>query len=322
MLNDLPFQNFFLGQLLKLVLLSVLFVGCSEKGTKPEDPSIIDVSLLAELETKYNTYLELYPQVQDASGFIESDHCDALLFTALLGSVSDTGIDMHAAEISPGKWTRRPLLNGIDTCYPENSKSSISRDMLLGLMWWAWQTKNLSVAEDLWEYGQSHSWIMGEGDISRTFFTPNSQATLAELIYRLGGEDHYITRAIPVTLTETDGYQRHLTMLTILLRAEMIGRISDFNLVREAYKSQPRNALVGFLRAKYSNVTYDETIKLLLNTELFPLDRLPTVQDRLDPWLWNRDDGKDWLPGEGDHVHSGGDFLFIAHLILKTFSIN
>jgi len=295
-------------------------VGCSKPG-KPQPPVITNPALIDRLEAKYNTYLDLYQDQQDSHGFILSDACDSLLFTGLLGAVLPEGIDIHAAEKTPGEWTRRPLVDGKDTCYPDNSKSSISRDMLLGLQWYAWGNKNLRILKNLWDYGTEHTWVMGKGAPSRILFTPNAQALLAEGIYRLGGTDHFIARAIPVVRGKNEGFQAHLDYLSILLRAEYEGKMDadSLSLMGHHLNRQPRNSLVSYIYHRYTDGVYDQAVNTLLDSQLFPEDRLPTSADRKTPWLWERDDGPNWKPRIGGDVHShpGGDFLFMAHLILR-----
>ena len=305
------------GWLLSLVTSLAFLAGCSNEGEKAP-PSVTDPALVDALEAKYYTYLDLYTSQQDQNGFIDFKACDALLFTGLLGSVLPEGIDIKAAEKTPGEWTRRPLVNGVDTCYPENSASTISRDMLLGLQWYTWKNQRLDIAEDLYSYGEDNNWIMGKGDASRIFFTPGSQATLAEQIFRLGGENKFIKRSIPQIITESNtGFRQHLDILGIHLRADMTGKAENFNVVISAANRQPRNGYYQYVRARYSDGVYDSAIAPLLNSQLFPEDRLPTSADRKAAWLWQRDDDSDWQPSADGKTHSGGDFLFLAHQILK-----
>lgn len=161
---------------------------------------------------------------------------------------------------------------------------------------------------------------MGQGAPSRIFYTPSSQATLAELIYRLGGEDHYIARAVPQVIAKNDGFAAHLDMAAILLRADMTGRIQNFDIVEYHFKRQPRNSFYSFLYHRYTDGNMDNAIRGLLDESLFPADRLPTSADRKAAWLWQRDDGPDWQPRAGvPHTHSGADFLFLAALILEKY---
>ena len=306
------------GLSLLLATWSGLFIGCSKPG-KPVPATVTNPFLVDELEEKYHRYKELYSSQQDASGYISSRECDSLLFTGLLGAVLPEGIDIRAAEKSPGEWTRRPLVDGKDTCYPESSKSTISRDMFTGLFWYAWRNQRLDILEDIWDYGVDNSWVMGSGAPSRIYLTPNARGTLAEAIYRLGGDDHFI-RSAPQVRGRTVGVEAVLDYLSIQMWAEMRGGIHEGELDLMAHHAQrePRNALARYIHSKYTDGIQDAALKVLLDTSLFPEDRLPTTLDRGEPFLWIRDDGKDWQPKAGEvHTHPGADFLYVAHMILK-----
>lgn len=268
------------------------------------------------LKKKYKTYLSLLPSVQDSNGFIDINHCDSLLFSGLLGTI--TKVNIEAARDSNGMWHRRPL-NYI-SCYPNHSKSTISRDMFIGLLWDIWKNQKLELAENLFNNGKENDWIMGEGLISRIYFTPGLQSTLAEVIYQLGGTNH-IERHIPVLIGKgNDGFAAHLDILHVLLRAELKGgKTEHLDVINQHYKRNPNNALFTYAHHKYTDGVQDETIDILLSDKLFPSDRLPTDCDRREGWIWQRDMGDDWEPKRdcNGYTHSGGDFLLVAKLVLE-----
>lgn len=298
----------------------VSLIGCGRDGDKAPQPPSTSPELVDKLLLKHQTYLNLYPSKQDAYGFIESNHCDATLFTGLLGAVQPQGIDFTSAKKDDGSWTRRPLVNGQDTCYPDNSKSTISRDMFVGIMWYIWKNKRLDLAEEIYRYGEENSWVMGQGAPARIVFMPGNQADLAEMIYKLGGQDRPITRSIPQFIGKTTGFAAQLDVLSILLRADMKGYVENFDIIEYHYNRNPDNALFSYVYHKYTDGNYNKTIESLLNPNWFPDNRLPSRADRKNPWLWERDKGSDWLPDSDTwrhgEVHSGGDLLFISSLIL------
>lgn len=314
----------------KFLSLLIMFLAgsCAKKGESDKPPL---VPLRSILEAKVAKYSEFSMNERDQYGFILSKDCDSTLFTGLYNTVPGLGVELLAARNSDGQWFRRPLVDGKDTCYPHHSASTISRDMLLGVLWSAWRNKDLSMAEDLWNYGVSHDWNMGQGDFSRTFFTTRMQGILAELIYRLGGTDHKNARAY-VSITKplildfrrgNKGFQAHLDVLSILLYSEMRGfiKVDDKRILSIHNKRSSRNALFSYAYRKYTDGDYSVAVSLLLNPELFPDDRLPNKGDHKEPWLWQRDDGDDWLPHKDpsrhSEIHPGGDFLFVANLILS-----
>jgi hypothetical protein len=301
------------------------FLGGCGHSNKPSPPQ---ARLADQLLVKYNKYKELYKEEQDKYGFIESSHCDALLWTGLLGSVLPEGIDITAARLWDGRWTRRPLFDGRDTCYPGGSRSSISRDMFTGLMWYMWRNKRLDLAEDLWQYGKANDWVMGKGAASRIVFMPGNQADLAEMIYRLGGKNRPISKNIPQFRTKNTGFPAHLDALAILLRAEMLGEMDKSSLALMKHHSErvPENSFFSYIYHKYTDGNYDQAIKTMLNEKYFPSDRLPTKGDRWETWLWQRDPGVWWdkvpnAPDQEGIKHAGGDLLFVAHLILSDLGM-
>ena len=305
-------------------LFSLLVTTCGTSGAK--QGTVTQEDLLPVLIEKTEIYKSLVASKQDSSGFIESDHCDALLFTSLLrASTSSLAVDLYSARSSANKWFRRPMVTpDVDPCYPDHSKSSISRDMFTGVLWYAWRVKDVQMLEDLWDYGIENTWVMGDGDASRTVMTVNMQGLLARTIYRLGGTDHPIARAYPAVYTKAQtGFQAHLTVLAILLQGELDKEVSDSNLgiLKHHAEREPRNSLFRYGYAKYSDGDLTDAIITLIDSTLFPKETLPTSKDRKTPWLWERDSGSDWqeAPGEVD-IHSGGDFLFMASLILEEFN--
>ncbi|MEM4379355.1 MAG: hypothetical protein QXL01_01530 [Thermoplasmatales archaeon] len=292
----------------------------------PTKKSHIDPNLIKKLRK----YIILIRKHQDEHGFIETDECDSVLFSGLI-SIADLKINLKAARDEDGMWHRRPLI--YPECWrPESNKgSTISRDMLLGVLWHIWVTQNLKMAEELWDYGIKNSWIMGYGDISRIYLTPGLQATLADIIYKLGGKNHRLTRAIPQMWSkENRGYAFHLDLLHIELRAQVMGGMTDDMLLilNNYYSREPMNPLVQVLYAKYISGNGAKASELLMREDWFPSDRLPTEKDRYARWLPERsyyqEDGSispDYLPGSGEKSHSGGDLIFCAQLLLDWFDL-
>lgn len=299
---------------LLLALCFSLTLSSCGREIKPASP--IASEQIPALQQKYEKYLAIVSSHQDAYGFIDTDACDSLLFSALVG-VSESIVNIEKARDSDGRWHRRPDVYA--ECYPDSSASSISKDMLLGLMIYIWEQKRLDLARDLFQYGEDHNWVMGEGDPSRTNLSPGLQATLAELIFRMGGENHEAYRSIPAIFSGgQDGYQAHLEVLHINLRAELVNSITerDLTIVKKYYQKNPANGLFTFVYHKYTDGDQSETIAILMDEKLFPSDRAPSARDRGTEWLWQRD-LDDWAPKDSDETYSGGDFVFLAAMLLR-----
>lgn len=297
------------------------------------------------------------------SGFIEAHECDSLLFTGLTGCVPGVKVSIYSAfEPKTKTWRRRPLHLGqcYDPTHPQNRKpfwtrfkefnksrkdkhfllsngktdwertsklllkksSTISRDMLTGLAWYAWHNKKLDISEQVISYALKNWGMMGEGDITRINILPGMFSTFCWISYKLGGPSRAWARWIPGDTGNKGliGYQAHLQVLHILLRKELEGRISSNN--KKALQAhaarEPKNPLF-----QHSVGENDKAIEILSDVSLWPEDRLPNSKDRKEPWILQRDHGKDWKPcmEKEEHTHSGGDFIFVYYLIQRKYLV-
>lgn len=304
-------------RLFKFVLLFLLF-SCGEPVKKAEQTTTKDVR--AELIEKYDLYYDLSLAHRDENGFIETDKCDSLLFTSLYGII-DSSINIEAAKNDDGRWFRRPLSK--PCLINKDTDSTVSRDMFVGLLWFIWEHRRLDLAEELFNYGKQHNWVMGVGEATKLYFTPTLQATLAQIIYKFGGGSYPEKDLYDFTDQFWDksviGFEAHLQVLHILLRGQIVGKISTFSLdvLKYHYNRNKFNALFSYALHTYTDGNYQEAIQLLLNEQWFPASRLPTSKDRKESWLFQREFGVDWSPSNLESKeHSGADFLFLSHLIL------
>jgi hypothetical protein len=287
-----------------LYLLILLIYAC---GTEKRD-AVRTVDTFPDLQTqKDDVYLKKAKRVQDKYGWIETDKCDALLFTGLAYASGLKGVDLLAGREPDGRWQRRPQGN----CYGF-IQGSTSRDMLIGLMWAAYATGNEEILNDLYEYGKEHNWKMGDGDIDTVYLTPNFVNTLRVLI----GKSANLPE---IWIDPQKDHQRHVVALNIILRGEKQGHINDqmLHLLRVFRNKQPKNALFHYGVHRFSDGDQASAISILRDESIFPADRLPTSRDRCGRWAWERREWSDnWLPcPEEKNTHSGGDFTFILMLL-------
>lgn len=268
------------------------------------------------LDQKNLTYLSLIKKQQDSDGFIESQECDSLLFSGLVGCVPGIQVNIEAAyDRASGQWHRRPCSK---PCFPEHSKSTISRDMLLGVLWYSYFNKRLDISEQIIKYALKNLFIMGQAvdiktKLGRCLITPGLLSTAAWVSYKLGGPSRPWLRYIPqVESKSVVGFQAHLSVLHILLRNTLTGKEDNLDVIKKHYDRNPNNPLFCI-----ANKKYEEAEKSLMNDDLWPSDRLPTNQDRREPWLLQRDHGKDWWPDASSEVktYSGGDLIFCCWLL-------
>lgn len=273
-------------------------VGCRKReGVSDADRQAI--------QSKYQTYLTLATEKEKSHGWLYLD-CDGLLFSSLSAWAGvDSAID--AAKQRPGVWWRRPDEN----CYPEESKSEISRDMITGLVWWLYSEKKASDIKDIYKLCR-YSGFLGLGDKSRTKCTPNIYSTLSVAYKGLTGVELGWSGVAVTRTTKMTGYEVHLTALQIAFRKMVTGGLSKTN---EAWlyrrlRYNPSNAILL--------TTWGDGAaagQVLLREDLFPSGRLPNSHDRCEQWLWQRDEGE-WEPCPDYEEYRGGDFLFAAKLLL------
>jgi hypothetical protein len=294
-----------------LALISAVLVVSCGKNINPKAPLFVEKSTLIE---KQVTYLELIEKHRGPSGWIKDYDCDGLLFNSIAKVSGVEGIDLHKA-FDGDRWYRSPSKD----CYPDRSKSTISRDMLLGVLLYSAITRDSSIPESLLAYGEENGWMMGEGVISRTWFSFNLRRISAEIIKLVTGNELDKYLKIPLIVTGTkEGYQAHLESLILLIKGEW-GSLDqlDFLAVRSYYRRNPDNAVFSYLYHRYADGDFSGTVRTLLDEGLFPSDRLPTNRDRCTEYLWQREKGVDWQPCEKERFHSGIDFLFMSYLVLR-----
>lgn len=299
-----------------------LLLGCGlfePEDEKAKEPTAQEC--LEKIQPVRDLYLQLLPSIADGDGWHESSECDALLFNSLLAT-GGVSLDVSLAKDVSGKWFRRPAKD----CYATGaSKSEISRDMYIGLMFWAFLNERLDILEGIYEYGSANGWIMGEGVLTRTLLTPGLQATLADAIFALGGPDHEERKYPQAWYCCNTNFAAHLDVLHILLRGYIVGGISStmVSVLAEQYNRDTNNPLFAFAWAKYRTGDYAHALQLLDNDSLWPKDRLPTSDNYCDSWPMQRDPNTDdWAPcPEDGKTHTGGGLILLTRLIEKELSL-
>ena len=179
------------------------------------------------LRILYEERLEAYEfATTDRSGWPSHSDCDGLLF-ASLASYSGATVDLTLAEYAPGEWHRRPA----PSCWTEElgdqgSKSTISNDMLLGLMLGIWAEKDVKAAQRLAVFGEFNTWVMGypfPEMASRVLLKPHQVGLLGKAIEKLtNGQDLRSYRKLPTLYTPVlEDYEVHLQTIGILFHGEL-----------------------------------------------------------------------------------------------------
>ena len=293
------------------MILAIMFaISC---GKSPARETVLQYPDIADKASKY---LDLAKQSADANKWPVSD-CDALLWASLY-NVAGGDADLDKARDASGKWYRTPSHD----CYPSRSKSSISQDMILGLVLASWQARDAGRIAELIKYGEDHVsiggwWLFGEGAPSRTLIRTNLQSTIYRASRKLGGPSNRLADFPPV-FAHVQGYEAHLHVLHILLKGLIDGSITSYDLgfMRYFAERAPRNALFQAILHRFTDGDYSTAAQILRDEALFPSDRLPTSAERCEPYLWQREEGESWqsCPTESKQ-HPGIDFMLAAYLI-------
>lgn len=225
------------------IILTLLISSCSFIEEKPSEDNLYQVrKKVVQLE-------EQAQSLETSQGWLVSVGCDSMLWAS---KVCD-GMDLTAAE-EFGRLYRRPAKDCFikDRDY-QDSKSSFSRDMGIGAAHCAHRQGNLELVERHIEYGEAHGWVMGEGVLSRTVYSP----FLISLWYRVAKDlgHNYKKLKVPNILTKglTD-YQAALQMLGIYTTGKLDNKISKTMLKRiiEHKEREPNNTFYHALYGKYS----------------------------------------------------------------------
>jgi hypothetical protein len=292
-----------------MILVITLLVACGRKEAQPSG----SLDAVADKMAFYRSQ----PQ-----SWVHSK-CDGLLFTSLCKVAGGcAGADIFAAEskTEPGRWFRSPEQDCFDL---GQSRSDFSRDMLLGLLHYLWETKDRAALERLYAHGVASNFVMGRYDgtdmlVGRAQWISFASIVRA-MIQKLGGSTGLDEprQGSDDAIFALPGFEGHIQVLRILLSGRVYNgvTITQTKILREQAQRQPRNALFQAAHAKYSDGDYSKAVAILQDSVLFPDGRLPTSSDRCEEYLWQRDDGADWLPCDKGATHSGTDLIFAAKVI-------
>lgn len=271
------------------------------------------------LRAKRGVYLNLAKQVEDQDSWLLTDECDALLHTSLY-NFGGAVVNIYRAQDEDGRWWRRPSRDCLSS---GSSKSSISRDMILGALYVLWMHKNLDALERTLSY-LSEAGSFGEHDGSldgrnRVTSTPTFLALMYELRYSLGGS-YSSYQEIPQTYFPVSGFAAHLQALNIQLLGMTKRSISTIqrNTLASQAEKDPNNELFLALFHAYEDGHQERAVDILLREDLFPSDKLPSSNERCAPYLWmHGEKDEDWLPCPSEEkTHPGHDLLFVSAIIL------
>lgn len=216
-----------------------------------------------ESETLENLYQAKLASISWEDGWPTKQDCDGTLWAGL-ACLSGVDVKLSLAEHSPGHLERRPERS----CYPADSKSTISRDMLTGYIGCAYKKKDLAALERLADYGEGHNWQMGEpaSAVGDVYLDTNLQGILARFAMALGGRERANWRSEFVPVPVTPDYARHVQMIQIYLHGLEHGSITALamEVLKNNVRSDEDDAFFQALKGRYTG-DFDKFTELVSN---------------------------------------------------------
>jgi hypothetical protein len=184
-----------------------------------------------QLQSEYDLRLnELRTaSLSHTAGWPSDEDCDGALWAGVARLAGASWVDISAAVQPDGRPTRRPYSDcgPGDLGYNNGSASTTSNDMITGIMAGMFSAQDTDSAKRLWDYGYSHSWIMGEPNyyVSRVLLRPNGITMLARLLYYTskGTIDHAVRWGPILYGPATEDFEGHLMILGRYLEGRLGG---------------------------------------------------------------------------------------------------
>jgi hypothetical protein len=243
------------------IICAILVAACSKHSPKAATPS----DLVDTLRGNYDGWLKELAAAKDPNtGWLSLDDCDGALWMGEAVAAGHPG-QLVLAEWAPGEIHRRPKASG--ECYPKESASTVSNDMLTGYMLGMWATKDLDALTHLEAYGEDHGWRMGQPDtLTETLLSPEGVGLLARAAEQLGGSKKAYDAVPEACLPVQADYEYHIQELAIKLDGAITGSVSSLclNALKTNAATFPNDAL---MQAVYGIYTGDESKAIALLTD-------------------------------------------------------
>lgn len=269
-----------------LAILAVL-VSCSKATEKPKAGPL---SKIEELRSAYEKKKdEAKEKFDKETGWPSKEDCDGTLWAGLARAAGVDSVAISLADYGNGKIHRRPGKPCWEGGKDLGSKSTVSRDMLLGYFWGQWAARDFAKLRDVAQYGEHHNWVMGEPfpeEAGRVLMTGNLIGLLGRLLKK-DGTDKIYRKIQPLHSKSDTDYVRHLTVLFILLDGE----------AREGERYE-----------------WDAQVRMTYPPEVTTMDVKPSEKELL---RWHAEkDPNDALFGVAFHLYEDGDFNKVADQLL------
>ena len=246
----------FFWVVLLIVITTLLLCSCGTKQKQSQPSSALD-----QAQAKGEFYIS---KITDD---IYKERCDKLTFKSLYAaaaySLKGIEVDLSALEDN-GKWNR-----DVAPCYPDNSKSEISFDGMVGVLHYILAHKDDNMLGRLITYGNEHSWIMGEGPKEYT-----NIYVLTPMIFNLRSHMSLVDNPVTDILK---GFKGHLLVDYLWLEAEKDGTLgaADMETLRQLKAASPDDPMYSALYHRFTDGDQTEALDILLNNAAFPNSSLP-----------------------------------------------
>lgn len=232
----------FFNVIAPVVILSLFACGCGK--AKEEVDSRQDLSTVEKISK----------DIAKTAKLSKIDRCDWLTFAGLYDAFGRK-IDIYSAEVKPGRWERHEK-----PCYPDESRSSISQEGILGALHALWSRDDDDGINRLNEYGNDHGWIMGDGptDITQMLHLAPTVSAMAGRASRNSGI------GIPVAVK---GFRAHVLASYLHLRGRVYRSLSwaEFEMAKKLHKDHPGNPVFAALYHRYDDGDFQDSIDILMN---------------------------------------------------------
>jgi len=182
--------------------------------------------------------------------------CDGSLWAGV-ACAGGASLDIYEAEESPGRWRRRPAPH----CeVPDDSRSTISNDMLLGIMSCLLHRQDLDGLQGISDYGVENAWVMGDpfpSGIGEVVLKPVNRGYLCRAIDSLGGARGRNCTIGTVYSSPSQDYVYHVQTVGIYLDIMATGGANATQITRmqKNTEARPGDCLLMTTDSLYSGNT-------------------------------------------------------------------
>lgn len=289
--------------------LTLLYLSCGHNKSR-------ETVSFPEIEKKASLYCELSKTDYLSKKYVVEE-CDGAGFTSLyaLGCSGYADVGLSVFSDTSGEMYRNPDHN----CYPERSKSGLSKDHVLMRLVAAVGQGDKEWPKTFLDYVTANNGFFcdavdTETKLSRCFISP----FLVEYLGKAAGTKSLLAESDDAWF-ERSGFEAHLHVLGIWVKGKLDGHISNIDLdYLKAYaKREPLNALYQSAAYRYGVATKEDVLNAF-GTPHWPDDRLPGSSEHCSSYLFQRDmtSTKDWEPcPDGYQEYSGTDYSFAAYVL-------